>query len=83
MALLNAAARKEVRDTLMREYAADWEPCAGTKADLEALIAAADQFQDDNAAAFNTSIPVGPRGTFTAAQKSRAFSAVARRRWGG
>lgn len=83
MAVLTTQQRKEVTDEIVRSKDPLWGTCAGIKADVAAVVAAADDFQDANAAAFNTSIPAGPRAAMTSTQKSIIFSAVAKKRYGG
>ena len=54
-----------------------------TKAQLDAAIAAVDDWIEANAASFNSAIPLPARTELTAAQKAELFFLVARRRFGG
>lgn len=53
---------------------------AGTKADLRALINAADDFADQHAATYNQMIPQPQRGMYSAEEKAAALCAVIMRR---
>ena len=57
------------------------EPIATVKADLRAAINAADQWVDDNAASYNSALPVAARNTLTAKQKARVLVHVLRKRY--
>jgi hypothetical protein len=52
-----------------------------TKADIQAAVAAIDDWVVSNAAAFNTAIPATARGALTSAQKARLLSYVVARRY--
>ena len=80
MAVLSDPDRALVAKRLMEEMSNSREQCDALKASVRALVNAADDFIDANAAAFNTAIPQPGRAQFTAKQKSRAFRAVAQRR---
>lgn len=54
-----------------------------TKAELDAAIAAIDDWIEANAASFNAAIPLPARTELTVAQKAELFFFVARRRFGG
>lgn len=65
---------------------ADWQrennlPIAINKPDLRAAINAIDQWCDDNAAAFNSAIPLPARTALSARQKAWLLSTVIRRRF--
>lgn len=78
---LDATQRQAVRDTIMRlKDPALWNGIAGTKADLRAVVDAFDDYLEANATAINQSIPVGPRGLFTPAQKAVIMAYVALKR---
>ena len=83
MALLTTQQRQELAAEFMRLISAKRTTCDGSKADIVAVIAAADQFQEDNADDFNAAIPAGPRGRVGTALKSFLFSLVANKRYGG
>jgi hypothetical protein len=51
------------------------------KADIQAAVAAVDDWIVANAAAFNTAIPVAARNALTSAQKARLLAYVVRRRY--
>ncbi len=73
------------RAALWAEFMRTTENVAGTgaltKADLRAAIDAADQWSDDNAAAFNSAIPQPARGLLSARQKAALLVFVTKRRW--
>lgn len=52
-----------------------------TKAQLLAAVAAADQWSDDNASAYNLSLPAAARGALSGRQKAALLLYVIRRRW--
>ena len=54
-----------------------------TKPQLDAAIAAIDDWIDANAASFNTALPLPARTALTAGQKAELFFIVTRRRFGG
>lgn len=84
MAVLTDPQRLEVRNALMRIKDKNiWNVVEGTKADLAAVVAAFDQYLEDNATSINQSIPVGPRAKFTALQKAVIMAYVAIKRYGG
>ncbi len=81
MADLSESDRAAIHAAIMRQISAASESSDATKAEWRQLINAADDFIDTNAAAYNTSIPVGIRSKFTAAQKALAFMLVAGKRY--
>lgn len=81
MAVLSDTDRAEIAALIMRELSDAREPCAVLKAQIRAAVDACDNWQNDNAAAFNTALPVAFRNGATAAQKSRLFRLVARFRY--
>jgi len=52
-----------------------------TKVDLRAALNAIDQWVDDNAASFNSALPLPARTSLTAKQKAWLFFHVIRRRF--
>lgn len=54
---------------------------AVVKADIQAAVAAVDDWVVANAAAFNTALPQPARTVLTAAQKARLLAYVVRRRY--
>ena len=82
MAVMDSANRQAVADEHMRDLSAAREIIAGcTKADIRAAVDAADTWANDNAAAFNSALPLPARTSLTAAQKARLLNYVVRRRW--
>ena len=79
MAVLDATQRARVFAHFMREHLGD---AAYTKAELTAAIAAADQWADDNAAAYNTALPAAFRTKASTLQKSVLLCFVIMRRNG-
>lgn len=79
MAVMNATERARCRAQYMREQTTS----AGiSKVDLAAALAAADQWAEDNAAAYNTALPVPFRTSATAAEKALLLCYVIMRRSG-
>jgi hypothetical protein len=54
---------------------------AVVKADIQAAVAAADDWAVANAASFNSALPLAARNGLTAAQKARLLMYVIRRRY--
>ena len=79
MAVLPDADRTAVGNQWMRDN--NTPLGALTKAELRAAVNAMDQWIDDNASAFNTSIPQPARAQLTAKQKAWLFSYVIKRRF--
>ena len=81
MAVLSNADRQIVTNRLML-----WlSETRGTipnhlKADVRAAVDATDDWQDSNAASFNSALPTVTRTNATAAQKARLFDEVSKRR---
>lgn len=83
MAVLPAASRLAIRADYGSRLSARREPFALTKPQLDAAIAATDDWIEANAASFNTALPLAARTQLTAAQKAELFSLVALKRYGG
>lgn len=81
MALLSDPDRAAAAAELMQLLSLDREPCDALKAEIRAFIDATDTWQDQNAASYNSALPVGPRTKMTAAQKSRGFEVVSKKRY--
>lgn len=81
MAVMTTGDRATVNSDLMRDLSLVLESCATLKPDLRAAVDAADQWASDNAASFNTALPVAARTTLTAPQKARLLMRVIRQRW--
>lgn len=79
MAVLDATNRFRVRAGMMR--LALW-PGNLSKADLDAAVAATDNFIDSNQMAFNAALPVASRTAMSVQQKTLLFCYVAMRRAG-
>lgn len=79
MTLLDATHRARTAAQWMRENRSD---CAFTKPQLNAAIAAADQWVEDNLAAYNTALPAAFRTGATTAQKAALLGYVLWRRIG-
>lgn len=82
MAVLSTGDRQLVSALTQRRWSADQTSCSITKAQLLAAVDATDQWIDDNAAAFNTALPVAARTNLTLEQKTLLFCFVALRRAG-
>lgn len=83
MAALTNPQRLAVRTGYGSDLSNRREAFALTKAQLDAAIAATDDWIDANAAAFNSALPVAARNNLTAAQKAELFHLVALKRFGG
>lgn len=79
MALLDATNRTRTGAQFQRE---NTEPSSWVKSELTAAIAAADQWCEDNAAAFNTALPVAFRTKASTTQKAMLLAFVIMRRNG-
>jgi hypothetical protein len=82
MAVLGSTALAGIARKIQRTWSDARESTAFTKAQLSAAVAAADQWADDNAAAYNTALPAAFRNNATAAQKSLLLLCVIARRAG-
>lgn len=83
MAVLSQAERDRVRRWFMRAASQAAEPLNVSKAQLTAAVDAADQWADDNAAAYNSALPAAFRNNATASQKALLLAYVILRRYGG
>ena len=81
MALLPDNERQELAAQFMRELSEVREPCALLKAQVRQFVNETDDWQNTNASAFNLYLSASIRNLLTAAQKSRGFRAVAKRRY--
>lgn len=70
------------RDAAVRELVDLVGPITAARADVQAAVAAADQWVSDNAASFNAALPAAFRTTATNAQKAALLAFVALRRAG-
>jgi hypothetical protein len=81
MAVMTNADRLAARQAFTQELCTIREAIAPNKTDLLAAIGAIDQWISDNAASFNSAIPLPARTSLTTSQKARLFWAVAYRRF--
>lgn len=81
MAILADADRAEIWAQFQREISTEHEATGVLKADLRAAINAADQWVSDNAASYNTALPVAFRNGATATQKARLLAWVLKMRF--
>jgi len=77
MAVLSTTDRARIWRGLMRYWSNLREVCGVSKADLLAAVDATDVWIDNNAASFNSALPVAARTNLTAGQKTLLFVAVA------
>jgi hypothetical protein len=80
MATLTPEARQECWAEYMRTFH-ELEHLSITKLDLRAAFDACDQWVNDNALAFNQTLPQPARGAMTASQKSRMLTFIAKWRY--
>ena len=83
MVALNAAQRLAIRADIGSRVSERRELFNLTKVQLAAVVAAIDDWQEANAASFNSAIPLPQRTILTAAQKAELFHLVALKRYGG
>ena len=83
MAILTNPQRLALRAGIGHALSERRELFSLTKAQLDAAIAAADDWIEANTAAFNSALPQPARSTLTAAQKAELLTLVARARFGG
>lgn len=83
MAVLSNAIRIAIRAAWCSTISERREAFPLTRAQLDAAVAATDDWIDDNAASYNSALPAAARNNLTAAQKAELFSLVALRRFGG
>jgi hypothetical protein len=81
MAALSATERGRIRRHFSRQGAL-LGAVAFTKADVDAAVAATDDWIDTNTTSFNSALPVAFRNSATLAQKTLLFCWVAMRRAG-
>lgn len=81
MAVMTSPQRAEAWADMMREMSDERETVTIVKPDLRAALDAADQWVSDNAASFNTALPVAARNGLTATQKARLLVWVVRKRF--
>ena len=78
MATLTTQQRGEIHAFLCRRFGYG----GITKANVQAVVNAADQWQDDNAASFNTALPEPGKSALNLTQKTIIFCYVAPKRAG-
>ena len=78
MAVLTTQQRGEIHAYLCRRFGYG----VVTKADVQAVVNATDQWQDDNAAAFNAALPEPGKSALNLTQKTIIFCYVALKRAG-
>ncbi len=70
------------RDRVIRELVDLVGPITAQRSDVQAAVAAADQWCTDNAVSFNTAMPTAFKNTANASQKAALLAFVALRRAG-
>lgn len=80
---LTTQQRTDLRADIGRFMSETRTPFNLTKAQVDAAIAATDDWIDANAASFNSALPTAARNNLTASQKAQLFHLVAMRRYGG
>jgi hypothetical protein len=82
MAVMSSADRIAAGADYQRDASIHQDPLVGLlKADVQAAIAAVDDWVVANAASFNAALPLPARTALTAAQKARLLLFVVRRRY--
>lgn len=82
MAILTNPVRLSLRADFAKQLSDRRESFGLSKAQLDAAIAAVDQWVEDNAASFNTALPPAARTGLTAQQKTELLYRVALARFG-
>lgn len=82
MAILSTQARQVAFKGFIDELNSIREPISTLKGELQAAIDAADQWLEDNAASFNSALPVAARTKLTSKQKARLLVYVIIQRYG-
>lgn len=82
MAVLGAAARLGIARAIQRAWSDARESAGFTRAQLAAAVDAADQWADDNAAAYNSALPAAFRTNASQAQKALLLVYIVARRAG-
>lgn len=83
MAALSQALKDAIRKEIGKRYSERRSPWPLNKADTDAMIATTDNWQDTNAAAFNTALPTAAKNNCTTPQKNEVFEIVAHVRYSG
>lgn len=82
-----AALSQGQKDAILKYWAAlvsfRREAFALNKTDAAAAVTATDNWQDSNAASFNTALPTAAKNNLTASQKSEMFNLVSKVRYSG
>ena len=81
MAVLSTADRTDLWAGLMRDLSADALSVGLLKADLRAVVDAADDWANTNAASYNSALPLPGRTALSAADKARVLMLVIARRY--
>jgi hypothetical protein len=81
VAVLSNADRAQLWADLMREASGERAPLPLLKAELRAVIDAADTWADTNSTAYNTFLPQPGRGALSAEFKARILVRVIALRW--
>ncbi len=83
MALLSNSIKQDIWAKFMRALSDRRDTIGGlNKSDLRAAVDATDQWINDNAASFNTALPLEARSAMSARQKAWLFMLVAGERFG-
>ena len=81
MSVLNENQRKNIRRKISQLVSETRASLALTKPQLDAAIAAADQWIDDNASSYNNALPAEAKANLSANQKVLLFFLVANERF--
>ena len=81
MSVMQAGDRKAAFVDFVEEIKQRGNPFNLAKADTQAAVDAADQWASDNAASFNSALPVAARTTLSAAEKALLLAFVVLKRY--
>ena len=81
MAIMQTGDRVQTWKDMIDEINLKGWPCNVAKTDLQAAVDAVDQWVSDNAASYNSALPVAARTTLTTTQKAGLLMLVLKRRY--
>lgn len=84
MATLSENSREQISVIIQSEISSESLSVGSmTSSDIRAAVDATDDWQNSNAASFNTALPSAAQFNLSPTLKNRLFNLVAKNRWGG